>query len=190
MLQKRRNTGNSLRWLSLLLCFAGCSHAPLTSDGSTTSPPLLSHDGHLRYEVPAGWFDATGKPGALQAVIWIVRQDYGASISVNRVEVMPDFRQEVSEGRLLRLGELTMRLLLSSRPGTVERPPALVRMEGKEYCLYEVEESSTHDLMRSVIFDTGTRVYAVTALVPGGEPASTREEILAVHQNFVRRLRW
>lgn len=190
MVRKWCNAGASLRLLPVLLCLAGCSHTPPSSERPTTSPLFLSHDGRLRYEVPAGWFDATGKPGAPASVIWIVRRDYAASIAVDRVEVMPDIQLEVSEGRLLRLGELTMRLLLNSHPGTVQRPPGLVRMDGKEYCLYEVVESSSGDLIRSAVFDTGTRVYGVTAIVAGTEPTATREEVLAVQQNFVRRLQW
>lgn len=187
---RRDGAGQCLRWLSVLLFIAGCSHAPPSSEVSTSAPVLISRDGHIGYQVPGGWFDATGNPGAPKAAVWLVRRDYAASISVNRVELNPEARQEFSEGRLLRLGQLTMQLMLSSRSAVVVRAPVLVRMDGKEYCLYEVEEPSTHDLLRSVVFDTGKRSYEVTALVAGGEAAETREEVMAAHRSFVRRLQW
>ena len=185
---RRDGTGQRLRWLSILLFIVGCSHAPPSSEIS--SPVSVSDDGHLRYQVPDGWFDGTGNPGSLRAMVWLVRRDYAASISVNRIELNREARQEFGGGRLLRLGQLTMQLLLSSRSAVVIRAPVLVRMDGKEYCLYEVEEPSTHDLLCSVVFDTGETSYEVTALVAGGEAAAARDEVLAAHRSFVRRLQW
>ena len=186
----RDGAGHCLRWLSVLLFVAGCSHTPPSSEVSTFAPVRVSPDGYLRYHVPGGWFDATGNPGSPRAAVWLVRRDYAASISVNRIELSPEARQEFSGGRLLRLGQLTMQLMLSSRSAVVVRAPVLVRMDGKEYCLFEVEESSTHDLLRSVIVDTGEKSYEVTALVAGGEAAAMRDEVLAAHRSFVRRLLW
>jgi hypothetical protein len=151
---------------------------------------FTSRDGQLHYHVPTGWFDATENPQGQQAVVWIVRKDYAASISVNKVTVDAGVRREANGSGLLRLGQLTMQLLLSNRSAVVVQSPRIVQMNGRDYCLYEVEEPSTHDVLRVAVFVTSAAAYEVTALATGGEKPAEANSVFAVQQEFVRQLEW
>lgn len=176
--------------LVLLLLPPGCSSPPHSSDVSFTAPVLVSKDGKLRYRVPRGWFDATAHPKAPPSGIWVVRNDFAASLTISRVEIDVLTQRELSDGGLLRVGELTMELATSSRLARVVEAPVIVHAGDREYCLYEIEEAATHDVLRVVLFASGEGVYEVKALASGGMSADERRNVSAVQRGFLQQLRW
>jgi len=176
--------------LSAALFAAGCGSAP-----STAVPPLLhqpyflARDGAVRYRLPAGWFDATGESQGTDRAVFLVRGDYGGTLTVHEVHVDAAARRDLPQIGLLQIARMTASLESGSKSGMVVREPETLRINGREGYVYEVEYSSG-DRVRTILVDTGERLYAVAALVNGGATGAATWDIFAAQQAFVAALRW
>jgi hypothetical protein len=169
---------------------AGCASVSPPPSSSVLHPPyFVSRDGGIRYRLPAGWFDATGESQESGRAVFLVREDYGGTLTVNEVHVDPAARRTLAQGSLLQIARITASLESGSKSGLIVREPESVRWNGKEGCAYEVEYANG-DRVRTCLVDTGERLYAVAALVNSGAPSAALREIFAVQQAFVAALRW
>lgn len=186
----------SFRWshiapgIAAALTVAGC-----TSVAPTAAPPLLhqpyflARDGAVRYRLPAGWFDATAESQGTDRAVFLVRGDYTGTLTMREVHVDSAARRDLSAIGLLQIARMTASLESGSAPGMIVREPETIRLNGREGCAYEVAYA-TGDRVRTVLVDTGERLYAVAALVNGSAAGGARRDIYAVQQAFVAALRW
>lgn len=175
--------------IGFLFFLPGCASPPYSTESLPTVPLVTSRDGRLRYAVPTGWFDATANAKAPRSAIWIVRNDYCASIAVNAMEVDAVTHGEINRDGLFRIAQLSMQLNTNVRSAVVLQAPKVNRSSGRDYCVYEIEEPATRDRMRIVLFYTGEGVYEVTALQTGGD-RPTSQEVFSVQDRFLARLQW
>ena len=183
--------GTAVGVFLLLLGLAGGCASPPYSSTSTVSPRVLvSRDGMLRYRLPMGWFDATADSQAVGHEVLLLRSDYAATIAVNEIRVDAQARRQIERGGLMQLAQLTMALAAGGTPVTLQQSPELFVLNGRQFCAYELVISGARDLLRVVLFDTGTKVYAVHALVPGEKSGATAEEVFTAQQDFLNDLRW
>jgi hypothetical protein len=176
--------------IAAVLSAAGCgSVAPTTAPPLLHQPYFLARDGAVRYRLPAGWFDATAESQGTDRAVFLVRGDYSGTLTMHEVHVDPAARRDLSEVGLLQIARMTASLESGSTSAMIVREPEIIRMNGREGCAYEVEYSSG-DRVRTVLVDTGERLYAVAALVNSAAPAGARRDIYATQQAFVAALRW
>ncbi len=149
-----------------------------------------SRNGDLHYRLPVGWFDATSDSQATRHAIWVLRNDYGASITVEEINLDASARMELGEKKLLQLAQLTMPLLANDRSAAVQEAPVLFSVRGREYCVFELVTFPSDDILRVVVFDTGQRTYTATFYTKGEGDGMSREELRAVQEGFLRSLRW
>lgn len=168
------------------LFLPGCAG---TSPSLLHTPYFSSRDGILHYRLPAGWFDATNDSIAAGNAVWLLRQDYAATISVSEVHLDEAARQELDHNGLLGVARLTMALAISAKPAITREEPRLFQIGGSEFCSFEYTMPSSGDALRVVLFDTGEKLYEVTALV-SGEKRGTGSDVFAVEQEFLGSLRW
>jgi hypothetical protein len=181
----------SVRLVCLLagvLLVGGCASEPASTHARLHGEDRLSRDGVLHYRLPVGWFDVTADSQATGRAIWLVRNDYGASITVEQVYLMGRAEEELGEEPLLHLAQLTLPLVAGPRAATVKRAPELFRLGSRQYCGYALVTAERAEQMQVVLFDVGSRVYAVT-FFGDGSPAATAG-ISAVQEPFLRALRW
>ncbi len=174
----------------LLLLLYGCAGPQRSTESPSTVPLLTSRDGLIRYPLPPGWFDATSHAKESRPVVWIVRNDYGASISINTITIDDRTRRQYKQDGLFRTGQLSLQLNTSTRSAVVLQLPKLERLNGKEYCVYEIEEPATRDRIRVAVFDTGERVYEVTALNAVEGPSATDPDAFSILDRFLALLHW
>jgi hypothetical protein len=170
------------------LLLGGCSSEPASTRTVLHPEIRLSRDGVLGYRIPSGWFDVTADSQATGRAIWLVRNDYGASITVEQVYLMARAQGELGEAPLLHLAELTLPLVAGTRSATVLRRPELVTIGGRQYCAYELVSGERSEHTRVMLFEAGQRVYAATFYGDGSAEASAG--ISAVQEPFLRSLRW
>ncbi len=175
-----------VRILVLLVLLSGCAGGPVTT---LHAPYFPSRDGVLRYRLPAGWFDATNDSQSTGNAVWLLRNDYGATISVSEVSIDEQGKKELERSGLLGLAQLTLALATNGRSAVVEEPPRLFRLNDREFCSYEFSIPSSGDALRVVLLNTGARVYGVTALA-SGEKHVTAKDVFAAQEEFVGGLRW
>ena len=172
----------------VLLVSAGCSHPPYATERPSTVALFTSLDGGLRYPVPQGWFDATAHAKDPRPVVWLVRNDYGASITINIITIDEETRRGFSHGGLARTAQLSMQLNMNTRAAVLLQSPTMKRVEGRDFCTYQIQEPATRERIRVVLFDTGARVYEVTALDSGERPSGPVGS--AVLEQLLASLRW
>jgi hypothetical protein len=172
-----------------LLCLsallgAGCAGAPPASLSSL--PAVLSRDGALRYRIPSGWFDASADSVAIP--VFLVRGDYAGSIAVKELHVDAAARRDLARSGMLQIARLAAALETGSGRGVIAHTPESIRVNGKEGAAYDLEFGAG-EKVRTVLVDTGVRVYSVAAHV-NGTAAETAGEIFAAQQAFLEALAW
>ena len=176
--------------LPLGLLFGGCATTGPASAPAPAPAYFLSRDGAIRYRVPPGWFDATPDTVAAERTVWLVRDDYAGSLTVQQVHTRAVNRADLGGEGLLQVAKLTAALETSSRPGILSREPEHHPAGGKEAVSYDVEYSGSGDRTRTVLLAADGRIYAVRALVNGGAPPGAERDIFGVLQAFLSALRW
>lgn len=185
------------RWLFLAVLtlvpaaslWTGCSSLP---SGTITlhQPYATSRDGVLQYRLPVGWYDATADSQSTGQTIWLLRSDYSSTIAVLELHVDADAREDLHVAGIEHLARLTMALAAGGKPYVLQRQAEDLSVNGAPGCRYELAMPPGDDVLRVIVFDTGMRVYMVTALVPGDAKRGLREEVFPVQDAFVSSLRW
>jgi hypothetical protein len=172
----------------ILVGLAGCAgSAPSTL---LRSPYLTARNGVLQYRCPVGWFDATADSQVTNQLVWLLRNDYGATIAVSELHMGGGAWEEVRSGGIMRLADLTMTLAAGGKPYLVERVPEPLSMNGWRGCTYELTTSSGGDVLRVALVDGGKSLYMVTALCTGDAQRGQREAMRSVQDAFLSSLRW
>jgi hypothetical protein len=180
--------GIALRSAVVLITAAswgGCSSAPEASRDSRAADVRLSRDGRLRYVIPAGWFDATADSQAAGHAVWIIRDDYGSTLTIDEVHLDAAAQAAVREGGLEPLARLLMTLPSGERPIRVVGGPETFERTGRVYCGYDVEVDETRDRLRVLLFRADERVYASTLLVPAAAWKRGADGLLEVQAGFL-----
>lgn len=184
----RRFSGIAFVLAAVLL--AGCSTtAPYVSDSLLYPRYFPSRDGALQFRVPAGWLDASADSQAHGTVVWLVRGDYAATMSVMEVRLDENARRELNRGGLLQLARLTALLADGSQGGVIEQEPGDYVINGTECCSFAVRTAS-RDLLRTLLLKNGSRVYSVSALKPVREGLAPAADVFDVQDAFARTLHW
>jgi len=176
--------------LALVSIFPGCSTAPTSRETSTI--PLsyaTSRNGLLYYRLPDGWFDATTDAKSAGSVVWLMRDDYAASIVIDEIMLDAPAREAVRHEGLLRLAQLTMSLSSKNGDAVVVAPPDIVTINARNVCVYEMVTASK-DRERVILVDADEHVYEVRALAEGTQQDVSAEDIFSVQQDLVKSLRW
>lgn len=163
----------SALFLIALVSWAGCSGSPEASRDTAQREVHRSRDGRLQYVTPAGWFDATADSQAAGHVVWIIRNDYGATLTIDELKLDAAARAVIRQGELEPLARLLMTLPSGDRPVRTLSGPETFESGGKVYCRYEVEVYETRDILRVVLFQVEERIYSSTLIIPA--PAQERD---------------
>lgn len=156
------------------------------------TPVFVSRDGVLHYRVPVGWFRTGNGSDAekTRKTIWLMRDDFAATITVSEVNVDAEARKQIDREGLRRAADVTMRLATEKTTRRMTRPPAPLVLENAEFVSYELADPVTHDSLRVVLLDATRKLYEVTALVAGEKKLVTTKETYAAQASFLRHLRW
>jgi hypothetical protein len=166
---------------------AGCAAPPSTATLPFSSDDHLARDGQLRYRVPAGWSDVTADSASAGHLVWLLRRDLHATLTVDPVHLDVDARNALADGALLELARLQIALASGARSVSVTRPPTLQTFDGRQVCVYEYAVAPSGEAVRTMLVDADALVYAVHALREGG---TAIDDLETVQRGFVRLLRW
>ena len=176
-------------WVISSLSLAGCASVPHLAEAPLNPSYVFSREGLLRYKVPVGWFDATRDSQSVTAEIWLVKNDYAATITVSKIGIDTETRRAIDREGLARLADLTL-TLAGATSATLLQPPVSSTVNGKEQYSYIVSNPATSDTTRVVLVDSGENVFEVIGLVPGNQHRVTSDEVFSVQESFVKSLRW
>jgi len=168
---------------------AGCASTSRFAEIPLQSSYAVSRHGLLHYKVPVGWFDATSDSQSDAAEIWLVRDDYAATISVNEMIIDAETRYAISREGLIRVANLSLSLSGSDGFTAVLDPPETFLLDGKNSCSYTTHKPGTTDTMRVILIPVGERVFEVVALTSGKQRRASTREVFSAQQSFLIGLR-
>ena len=146
---------------------------------------FTSKDGLVRYRLPLGWLNASDDPPSSSDIIWLVRDDFAATISMKEVVVDEQTRREIDRSGLGRIAELTLALVSGERGVNVVNPPVSGWSHGMRVCRYEYATGSSSDTASVILIDNGEKVYEVRLLMTDKIGSNAAGDVLAVQQHFV-----
>jgi hypothetical protein len=173
--------------LITLLVVAGCAGPRYAEDYPIGATAGISLDGYLRYGVPRGWFASPPDSITSNVVVWLLRRDFAATLTVSEIVVDSTGAVTVRREGLESLARLTMNLVTGERAVILRRGPETFRLGSHTFCTYETETAGRGDVTRVAVFFTPSKIYEVTALARKGENAGG---VFAAQQAFLKSLRW
>ncbi len=187
----RSSSTSPRRWpLLFSLLLAGCASAPRAVDHRFSPEYVTATDGRLRYRLPEGWLNATKDSPSATDIVWLVRSDFAATLSVRELKVDAEARREINRGGLMRLAELTLALESGERGIHIAREPQSSSTRGKSVCMYEYVTGQPTNRIRVLLVDTGTTVYEVSVLMKESVSREPGDNIAAMQDLFIQNLGW
>lgn len=169
------------------LLLSGCVSAPRTTDSREKLPLLSTRDGTLRYILPRSWIDASNELQSRNDLVWLLQEDYSASITVGMLVMSGDAAGALHSERLLRATSISLQLSVENDSTRVLDYPRRVVLGGRETMVYRFR-SVAGDNVRVIIVDTGSRLLEVAMLVKheaGDVPGHAADQ-----DRLVESLRW
>jgi hypothetical protein len=172
--------------LSLL---AGCSGAARTettvpSDNSYRYPPIgrltseriATATGTLSVLLPVGWKETVDQRNAPNIALWLVREDYGASLSFAPMRMDPALYRALRKDGALAIAKVSLSLKKGQARDTVSviHAPESFRLNGRDYAAYEYSVTGGRTAIRVVVFDAGNGFYECI-LLPASPTISPEE---------------
>lgn len=188
----KRCSSTSVRYWSMIcsLLLAGCASAPRSVEPHFSQEYFTSKGGQLRYKLPGGWLNATNDSPSANTIIWLVRSDFAATLSVKELKIDAETRLEINRRGLSRLAELTLALESSERGISVAQSPQILPLRNMNVCRYEYLIGYPTNRMRVLLVDTGVTVYEVQVLMTENIRGENTNEVAAAQDAFVQNLAW
>ncbi|HMD14915.1 MAG TPA: hypothetical protein VKI62_09835, partial [Bacteroidota bacterium] len=85
----------------VLLILASCAGSiPYTSHYPLSSDFFHSHDGMLTGKVPQGWFESTDDSIVSSLTVWLIREDFSATLLIKELSLDQRTEQQVRQSGL------------------------------------------------------------------------------------------
>lgn len=132
----------------------------------------------LRVLCPAGWKETVDQKSAPNIVLWLVREDYAASISFTPMLMNPVLYKTLKKDGLISVAKASLSMKKNNARDSVAvvQPPEPFRLNGREFAAYEYSMDKGATVIRIVIFDTGSQ-YMECAMLPATASITDVENI-------------
>jgi hypothetical protein len=133
-------------------------------------------DGNLRVLRPQGWVRTSDPKNAPSVLLWMVREDYSASLTFSAIKMDPGLYQTLRGERLDAVAKISLSLKERNADDsvTIVQPVELFKIGGRICAGYEYRIAAMAPVIRVVVFDTGSR-FMECALYPASEAVTPEE---------------
>lgn len=182
--------------ICLILCVllpAGCASVPYESNYPMTDEVVTSLNDDLKLKVPKGWFATTDESNAPNLLVWLVREDYGATMAISEVKADASTRMQLERKGLEALAAISFALKTERAKGKAELVTKAkeFKLNDRKFCSYEYSTDGRKTIVRVVVFDTGKHLYDF-AVAPG-EKAGVKvdqQNLFTVQQSVLNSMQW
>jgi len=151
----------------------------------------LNEDVQIR--VPKGWFATTDESNAPNLLVWLVREDYGATMAISEIKADVNTRRQLERRGLEALAEVSFALKSERAKGKAElvAEPKEFKVGDRKFCSYEYTTDKRKTTIRVVVFDTGKHFYDF-AIVPSEKEGVkvNPKSLFIIQQSVVNSLQW
>ncbi|MBR9977517.1 MAG: hypothetical protein KFH87_05465 [Bacteroidetes bacterium] len=129
------------------------------ANATMTREPVATDDGRLRVLRPDGWMRTADPKNAPSILLWLVREDYSASISFAPINMDPTLYQTLRDEGIAAVASVSLRLKDRHAEDSISvvQPIELFKVGGRICAAYEYRLAAADPVIRVVVFDTGTR---------------------------------
>jgi hypothetical protein len=176
-----------------LLLLAGCSSVPYESDYPMTEEAVKSLNEDLQIKVPKGWYATTDESNAPNLLVWLVREDYGATMAISEIKADANTRKRLERRGLEALARISFALKSERAKGRAEMvvKPREFDIDGKKFCSYEYSSDGRKTIVRVIVFDTGQHLYDFAAVPAEKENVKAGPKgLFTIQQSVLQSMRW
>ncbi|MDT8322904.1 MAG: hypothetical protein RRA94_02245 [Bacteroidota bacterium] len=129
-----------------------------------TQDYIASQDGTLRVLRPDGWQKTSDPKNAPSIVLWLVREDYSASLSFTPMQMDPALYQTLTKEGIAAVARVSLSLKERNAEDsvTVVQAVELFKVGDRVSAAYEYRVGAAQPVIRVVVFDTGSRFMECT----------------------------
>jgi len=129
--------------------------------------------------IPVGWKETIDQLNAPNIILWLVREDYAASISFTSLNMDPALYAALKKDGEIAIAKVSLGLKKNRATDSVQivQQPESFTLRGRRCAAYEYSIDRGLTVIRVVVFDTGTR-FLDCALLPTSStitPADNRQ---------------
>jgi hypothetical protein len=158
------------------------------ADAEMTGTLAESAARDLVIRCPAGWRETVDQKNAPNIVLWIVAENYGASLSFVPLQMDPVLYKALHRDGLPAVAKVSLSLKRDNARDSVRvlQPPEFFMLNNHEFVAYEYSADGGKTAIRVVLFDTG-RQYMECALLPATQPVTPAENrrLFSVQQSVL-----
>ena len=168
----------------VLLILASCAgSSPYTSHYSLSTDFFHSHDGTLTGKIPQGWFVSTDDSIVSSLTVWLIREDFSATLLIKELSLDQRTEQQVRQNGLKLLAHVSAGLQTDHGTDTVIDPKEF-DIDGKQFCSYET--GSMMGRKRIVVFMARGKYYECEArAVKGNWTADDLNRMFSIQQSVL-----
>jgi len=176
--------------LTATIILSACGTTRPSRDALFVQKVMSSRDSTLHYQLPVNWVDATADAPASDNLIWLIRPDFTAMLTVREVRIDDVTRREIAARGLERLGDLLLSLASSESGVQVSEKPAREEVKGMPACSYAYIAGHPRDYVHVILVDSGRKIYEVSVRTTGVQAERISDGVVALQKAFVERMRW
>ncbi|MBL0175548.1 MAG: hypothetical protein IPP94_09840 [Ignavibacteria bacterium] len=191
---------STLAVLLLAVFSAGCGGSDATTESIPAAKYRYAADAEMTATLaetaardivircPAGWRETVDQKNAPNIVLWIVAENYGASLSFVPLQMDPVLYTALRRDGLSAVAKVSLSLKRDNARDSVRvlQPPESFTLNRRDYVAYEYSADGGKTAIRVVLFDTG-RQYIECALLPATQPVTPDENrrLFSVQQSVL-----
>jgi len=174
------------------MLLSACSGSPESEDAQPSATPyryaalaemsreyVSASDGSISVLRPEGWLRTSDPAEAPSILLWLVNDDYTASLSFVHMQMDPALYETLKKDGLEAVAKVSLGLKQRGADDAVHlvQPVEQFRIGGRLCAAYEYRTGAAEALIRIVVFDTGSRFMECT-LFPASSaitPAANRK---------------
>jgi hypothetical protein len=198
------NTVSSLLITAAALIMTSCGGSkpapPAPVEPSYRYPPraemtanfIESYGKELAVACPKGWQETVDKKNAPAIALWLVKEDYAASLSFNPMKMDPALYRALQKDGLNAVAKVSLSLKKNNAQDTVTVVQTFepFQLNKRNYIAYEYTTDGGKTVVRVVVFDTGKQFFECVLLPATVSLTPTEQRLLfETQQSILKTLR-
>ncbi len=151
---------------SFLLLFNGCASLKYPPSYPMTREIVRSLQGGITVQVPQGWFNSTDSNVAPGLLLWLVKKDYTAAITLTEFHADEIGNKQLTTDGLETLASISFSLKKEHVQQAIQMIETyeIFTLNGRKFCAYEYSTDQGRTIERVIVFGGIGRWFEISAV--------------------------